>query len=182
MAASDTVHVRGMDHHLMAFFMPSMSAILAPDTSSRTRDQQRQDQHPLNHRSLLFGPRMLKAILRLKVRSGRIYAFAGKRRHGLTAAVERRLSVTPAHKGSKSIRRGRPQSDSRRMRMNKERLEGKWAQFLGQIQAKWGKVTHNDVVQIAGRREQIHGQFRELYGISKEAAEKELATLNKDAN
>jgi len=63
--------------------------------------------------------------------------------------------------------------------MNQEQIEGKWSQFMGKVQAKWGKLTHDDVTRIAGRREQIHGKLLELYGISKEEAEKQLAELEK---
>ncbi len=64
--------------------------------------------------------------------------------------------------------------------MNKEQVEGKWAQFMGKVQAKWGKLTQNDVTAIAGRREQIHGKLLELYGISKEEAENQLAEIEKN--
>jgi len=66
--------------------------------------------------------------------------------------------------------------------MNQEQVEGKWSQLVGKIQAKWGKVTHDDVAKFAGRREQVHGKLLELYGISKEEAEKQLAELEKDQN
>jgi uncharacterized protein YjbJ (UPF0337 family) len=65
--------------------------------------------------------------------------------------------------------------------MNKEQVEGKWEQLLGKVQAKWGKLTHDDVAMIAGRREQLHGRLLELYGISKEDAEKALDELEKSS-
>jgi len=67
------------------------------------------------------------------------------------------------------------------MKMNKEQVEGKWAQLIGKVQAKWGKLTHDDVTVIAGRREQLQGKLKELYGISKEDAEKELAEMEKNS-
>jgi len=63
--------------------------------------------------------------------------------------------------------------------MNKEQVDGKWSQLMGKVQAKWGKLTNDDVAVIAGRREQLHGKLKELYGISKEDAEKELAEMEK---
>jgi len=63
--------------------------------------------------------------------------------------------------------------------MNKEQVDGKWSQLMGKVQARWGKLTHDDVAVIAGRREQLHGKLKELYGISKEEAEKELAAMEK---
>lgn len=63
--------------------------------------------------------------------------------------------------------------------MNKEQVEGKWAQLMGRVQAKWGKLTHDDVAVIAGRREQLQGKLHELYGITKEELDKELADMEK---
>ena len=65
--------------------------------------------------------------------------------------------------------------------MNKEQVDGKWSQLMGKVQAKWGKLTHDDVAVIAGRREQLQGKLKELYGITKEAAEKELAEMEKNS-
>ena len=63
--------------------------------------------------------------------------------------------------------------------MNKEQVEGKWSQLMGKVQARWGKLTQDHLTVIAGRREQLHGKLKELYGISKEEAEKELAEMEK---
>ena len=65
--------------------------------------------------------------------------------------------------------------------MNQEQLEGRWKQLMGKVQAKWGKLTHDDVAVIDGRRDQLHGKLHELYGISKEEAEKELALMEKNS-
>ena len=65
--------------------------------------------------------------------------------------------------------------------MNKEQVEGKWAQLMGRVQAKWGKLTHDDVAVIAGRREQLQGKLHELYGITKEELDKELAEMEKSS-
>jgi uncharacterized protein YjbJ (UPF0337 family) len=67
------------------------------------------------------------------------------------------------------------------MTMNKEQVDGKWSQLMGKVQAKWGKLTNDDVAVIAGRREQLHGKLKELYGISKEEAEKDLAEMEKSS-
>jgi uncharacterized protein YjbJ (UPF0337 family) len=66
--------------------------------------------------------------------------------------------------------------------MNKMQLEGKWQQLMGKIQLKWGKVTNHDLDVIAGRRDLLHGKLRELYGISLEQAEKEIAELEKSGS
>ena len=66
--------------------------------------------------------------------------------------------------------------------MNTEQVEGKWRQLMGKVQAKWGKLTHDHVAVIAGRREQLHGKLHELYGLSKEEVEKDLAELEKSGS
>lgn len=63
--------------------------------------------------------------------------------------------------------------------MNKEQVQGKWAQLMGKVQSKWGKLTHDHVAEIAGRRDQLKGKLLELYGIGKEELEKELAEIEK---
>jgi len=65
--------------------------------------------------------------------------------------------------------------------MNKEQVDGKWTQLMGQIRAKWGKLTNDDVAVIAGRKEQLHGKLQELYGITKEEADKEIAQMEKSS-
>ena len=61
--------------------------------------------------------------------------------------------------------------------MNKEQVDGKWAQLMGKVQAKWGKLTHDHIAVIAGRRDQLQGKLLELYGIGKEELEKDLAEI-----
>lgn len=65
MTATVAVHVRRPDHRRppMAMVSPGRSALFAQDTSSHARNQQRENQHLLQHRSLLLGPRMRRAIL-----------------------------------------------------------------------------------------------------------------------
>jgi uncharacterized protein YjbJ (UPF0337 family) len=63
------------------------------------------------------------------------------------------------------------------MKMNKEQVDGRWSQLIGKVQTKWSKLAHDDVAVIAGRREQLH----ELYGISEEEAEKEIAKMEKSS-
>jgi uncharacterized protein YjbJ (UPF0337 family) len=55
--------------------------------------------------------------------------------------------------------------------MNWDQLEGKWKQVKGQVKAKWGKLTDDDLDVIAGRREQLIGRLQELYGIQRDNAE-----------
>ena len=58
--------------------------------------------------------------------------------------------------------------------MNQDQLEGKWKQLKGNVRAKWGKLTDDDVEYIAGKRDNFIGRLQERYGIKKEEAEKQL--------
>ncbi len=42
----------------------------------------------------------------------------------------------------------------------------------GSIKEKWGKLTDDDLDQIAGRRDQFIGKLQERYGIAKDEAER----------
>jgi len=63
--------------------------------------------------------------------------------------------------------------------MNWNRIEGNWKQFKGNIQQKWGKLTDDEFVMIAGRRAHLAGKIQEIYGINKEEAERQLADWQK---
>ena len=60
------------------------------------------------------------------------------------------------------------------MAINWDRIQGDWKQMTGQVKAKWGKLTDDDLTVIAGKRDQLAGILQERYGCAKEQAEKEL--------
>lgn len=59
--------------------------------------------------------------------------------------------------------------------MNNDILKGKWKQFKGEIQKKWGKLTSDDLDRIEGSRDKLIGLLQERYGYRKEQAKSELA-------
>jgi uncharacterized protein YjbJ (UPF0337 family) len=61
--------------------------------------------------------------------------------------------------------------------MNWDRLQGSWKQLKGTVKEKWGKLTDNELDQIAGQREQLLGLLLEKYGLAKEEAERQLEEL-----
>jgi uncharacterized protein YjbJ (UPF0337 family) len=63
--------------------------------------------------------------------------------------------------------------------MNWDRIEGNWKQFKGNAVQQWGKLTGDQVDVIAGKRDLLLGRIQELYGISKEEGEKQLADWEK---
>ena len=58
--------------------------------------------------------------------------------------------------------------------MNWDTIEGNWKQLAGQTKAQWGKLTGDDLREIAGRRDQLAGKIQERYGIAKDEAERQL--------
>lgn len=63
--------------------------------------------------------------------------------------------------------------------MNREQFKGQWTTLKGKVKQKWGKLTDNDLLQIDGKYEEFIGKLQKLYGIQKEAAEKEFAAWEK---
>jgi uncharacterized protein YjbJ (UPF0337 family) len=58
--------------------------------------------------------------------------------------------------------------------MNWDQITGNWKQIKGQVKAKWGKLTDDDLTTIAGKRDQLAGLLQQRYGLEKDQAEKEL--------
>ncbi len=58
--------------------------------------------------------------------------------------------------------------------MNDDILQGNWKQLTGQVRNWWGKLTDDDVDQIAGNRDKLIGKLQERYGYSREQAEREI--------
>ena len=59
--------------------------------------------------------------------------------------------------------------------MIKTRMDGQWKQLCGKIQAKWDKITDDDLKAAAGKRDVIVGKLQERYGFGKESAERRYA-------
>jgi len=57
--------------------------------------------------------------------------------------------------------------------MNEDILKGKWRQFKGNIQERWGELTNDELDQINGEREQLIGKLQEKYGYTREKAQTE---------
>ena len=55
-----------------------------------------------------------------------------------------------------------------------DQLKGKWKQFTGSVQERWGELTDDEVDQIQGERTQLVGKIQERYGIAKEEAEEQV--------
>ena len=58
--------------------------------------------------------------------------------------------------------------------MNSDIIKGKWKQLSGDMKARWGKLTSDDVDVAEGHSEYLAGKLQERYGWTKEKAEEEL--------
>jgi uncharacterized protein YjbJ (UPF0337 family) len=55
-----------------------------------------------------------------------------------------------------------------------DRIMGKWHQVKGDARARWGKLTDDDLLQIAGQREKLAGKLQERYGLGKEEVNRQI--------
>lgn len=58
--------------------------------------------------------------------------------------------------------------------MNDDRLKGNWKQLRGKAQEQWGKLTNDDLDEVAGRRDQLIGKVQAQYGKTKDEAQREV--------
>ena len=63
--------------------------------------------------------------------------------------------------------------------MNSDILEGNGTQLKGKVRESWGKLTNDDVDEIAGKKENFIGKIQEKYGLERDEAEKEWDKLTK---
>lgn len=57
--------------------------------------------------------------------------------------------------------------------MNDDVFEGKWKQIRGQAKMWWGKLTDDDLEKVNGKFDQFLGLLQEKYGYTREQAEAE---------
>ncbi len=58
--------------------------------------------------------------------------------------------------------------------MNWDQTEGEWKKMSGKVKEQWGKLTDDDLVKAAGKRDQLLGVVQTRYGIAREEAEKQV--------
>jgi uncharacterized protein YjbJ (UPF0337 family) len=54
------------------------------------------------------------------------------------------------------------------------KIQGSWKQLAGSVHEQWGKLTHDDIAQIDGKRERLVGKIQERYGIAEEEANNQI--------
>jgi uncharacterized protein YjbJ (UPF0337 family) len=58
--------------------------------------------------------------------------------------------------------------------MNWNQIEGRWDQLAGQVKSQWGKLTDDDLKNIAGKRQHLVGKLQERYGVLKEDIDNQI--------
>jgi len=58
--------------------------------------------------------------------------------------------------------------------MNTDIVKGEWQQLKGRIRRQWGRLTDDEITRIDGDREILLGRLQELYGRTRQEAEKDL--------
>lgn len=58
--------------------------------------------------------------------------------------------------------------------MNWENVAAEWNDFKGRVKSKWGKLTDDDLMLIAGKKDQLLARIQNRYGFKKDEAEKQV--------
>jgi uncharacterized protein YjbJ (UPF0337 family) len=64
--------------------------------------------------------------------------------------------------------------------MDWDRISGNWEHWKGRIRDRWGRLTEDQLDVIAGQRDQLAGQIEVSYGLSREEAERQLRTWERN--
>ena len=65
--------------------------------------------------------------------------------------------------------------------MNWDIIKGNWKQMTGKVREKWGKLTDDEIDQLAGNRDQLVGKIQERYGCARDEAERQVKDWEKRA-
>jgi uncharacterized protein YjbJ (UPF0337 family) len=53
-------------------------------------------------------------------------------------------------------------------------IEGSWDKVKGKLLERWGKFTDNDLALIGGKKDDLIGRIKHVYGVAKEDAETQI--------
>ena len=62
--------------------------------------------------------------------------------------------------------------------MNWEQVKGNWHQVKGSIKAGWGRLTDDELEEVAGEQEKLLGLIQERYGVTREEAQRQIERFN----
>ena len=55
-----------------------------------------------------------------------------------------------------------------------DQIAGSWKQVRGEAKKEFGKLTDDDLIQVAGQRDILAGKVQQRYGIAKEDANRKI--------
>src|SRR5437870_1001764 len=58
--------------------------------------------------------------------------------------------------------------------MDSHQLEGRWNEIKGELKSWWGKLTDDDIEQVAGNRDKLIGVVQQKYGYLYDEAQREI--------
>jgi len=58
--------------------------------------------------------------------------------------------------------------------MNWDQITGGWKELKGKIKQQWGNLTDDDIKKMEGNREEFEGTIQRRYGLTKDAARKQV--------
>ena len=61
--------------------------------------------------------------------------------------------------------------------MSWQQIEGNWRQFVGEAKKHWSKLTDDDLLECEGNRDKLVGKLQELYDMTPDQANKEIAHI-----
>ena len=64
--------------------------------------------------------------------------------------------------------------------MNRDILQGKWRELRGQIKAKWGQLTDDELDEIGGNYDALVGRIQQKYGYARDEVERDLDNIAAD--
>lgn len=64
--------------------------------------------------------------------------------------------------------------------MNWDRIEAEWKDVKVTAKYRWHKLTDEQVEATGGRREQLIATIREVYGVTRETTERQIAQWQAD--
>jgi uncharacterized protein YjbJ (UPF0337 family) len=60
------------------------------------------------------------------------------------------------------------------MVMNWSTVQGNWNEAKGKVRTKWGRLTDDDLTQVAGQKDRLVGVIQQKYGLARDKAEEQL--------
>lgn len=58
--------------------------------------------------------------------------------------------------------------------MHWDRIAANWPLANGRIRQRWGKLTDEDLTDVAGKRDVLTGKIRQRYGVAQAEAERQV--------